>query len=201
MSTLKERYARLTGIRDEKLGQKQRIEDDITRLSQEKEDATSARWVLSEVMRITQSQFKDRIENLVTAAIRSVFDRPFAFHMEFKIQRGKSECLFSVSEGDIVYDDIENELGGGMLDIIAFALRIVLWSMKNPKSDHVMIADEPFRFVGDYVGDTGQMLQTLSREMGLQFILITHEEELAEVADRAWRVSHDGKFSTVSQIK
>jgi len=201
MATLKERYLRLTGLRDGLLDQKKRFEEDITTLSQEKDDATEARWILSEVMRITQTQFQFRIENLVTAAIQSVFDRPFEFHMEFKLQRGKSECLFSVSEGDIVYDDIENELGGGMLDVIAFALRIVLWSMKNPKSDHVMIADEPFRFVGDYVRDTGQMLQTLSKEMGLQFILITHEDELADIADRAWRVSHDGKFSTISQIK
>jgi hypothetical protein len=45
------------------------------------------------------------------------------------------------------------------------------------------------------------MLREVSHELGLQLIIITHEDSLIEIADRAWNVEHDGRESHVNQIQ
>lgn len=159
-----------------------------------------ARWVLTEVMKGTQGRFKDLVEGLVTKAVQAVFDRPMKFHIDFVRVRNKMECKIGIEENGVLYEDLEYQEGGGLCDIVAFAFRIVLWSLMRPKSRNVIILDEPFRFLGAYTAKAGQMLREVSKYLGLQILMITHEDDLAEIADRAWKVTHDGKMSHVRMI-
>jgi len=158
------------------------------------ESLTIARWVFSEVSQLTQDRFKKHVESLVTMAIRAVFDRPFTFELVFEWKRNKMECRPIIMENGNEFDP-ENDMGGGIVDIIAFALRIVLWSLESPRSRNIIILDEPFRFVGDYAALAGKMLKEVSHMLGIQFLMITHEEELAEIADKAYKVVHNGQYS------
>ena len=69
--------------------------------------------------------------------------------------------------------------GGGVVDVAAFALRLSCYLIMSPRPEPVIILDEPFRFVSkEYQGQVAELLEELSAKLGLQFVIVTHEEEL-----------------------
>jgi DNA repair exonuclease SbcCD ATPase subunit len=163
-----------------------------------------ARWTLVEVSNQTQKRFKEKVETLVTMAIRSVFDRPFQFLLEFERKRNKMECRPEIKElvdGKSRTFDPSEDMGGGIVDIISFALRVVLWSLENPRSRSVIVLDEPMKNLGKLVSLAGQVLKEISHRLNFQLIIITHEDSLIEIADRAYYVKHDGNKSVVTLAK
>jgi DNA repair exonuclease SbcCD ATPase subunit len=174
-------------------------------LKKQVEIQSKARWVLTEVAQNTQKRFKDRVESLVTMAIQSVFDRPLHFCLEIERNRNKMECRMLVKElvdgQERIYSDAEEDIAGGLIDVMSFALRIVLWSLQNPKSRNVMIFDEPMKNMGKLISLGGQVLKEISHKLNFQIIMITHDESLMEIADRSYQVTHDGNKSSIHLIK
>lgn len=171
----------------------------LQELKRKRDIYIKARWVLSEVAKITQESFKERVENLVTMAIRSVFNRDFTFELIFERKRNKLECQPIVLEGgnELIPKD---DMGGSVLDIISFAFRVVLWSIEKPRSRNVLLTDEPGRWTGKLITLFGKMISEVSHRLGLQIIMPTHEEELMNIVDRVWNVEHDGTKSVVTLI-
>jgi DNA repair exonuclease SbcCD ATPase subunit len=180
-------------------------EDKIDKTNLLIDDLTQAQWLLTEAQKLTQERFKEKIESLVTMAIKSVYDRPFGFELIFERKRDKMECrpvIYEIVGGEKeYYDDAENELGGGIVDICSFALRIVLFTLEKPRSRNVFILDEPGKNLGQLITLFGQMLREVSHELGLQLIIITHEDALIEISDRSWSVDHDGRESHVTLLE
>jgi DNA repair exonuclease SbcCD ATPase subunit len=165
------------------------------------DDLIEARRIVAEVAKLTQIQFKEYVENLVTIAIQSVFpEKGYKFVIEFDVKRNKSEAQLLVQSGDKEPYRPEDEQGGSIVDIISFALRIVLWSLQSPRSRNVLILDEPFRFTGKLVSVVGNMMKEISQKLGLQIIMVTHSDELAELADRSWEVKREGDESKLYLI-
>lgn len=179
--------------------QAEELKEKISGLQKHVEVCTKARWVLSEVTRLTQEKIKGYIENLTTMAIQAVFDRDYRFVTDFRISRNKSECYFSVKEGDNEYTPKDDQ-GGGIIDVISFALRVVLYSLERPRSRNVIILDEPLKWTGKLMSKAGEMIKEVSNRLGLQVILVTHEPELAEIADKAFVVEQKDGISRVSVI-
>jgi len=165
------------------------------------ENQIKARHIIADVAKLTQTKFTSYVEQLVTLAIKSIFDRPFKFKVDFDLKRNKSECFLRIQEGEDEEPFVPSqELGGGVLDIISFSLRIVLWSLQNPRSCNTILLDEPFHFLGKLSDRAGTLVNELSRRMNLQFIIVTHDEVLTNIADAAWKVVHNGTHSVVTQI-
>jgi DNA repair exonuclease SbcCD ATPase subunit len=87
----------------------------------------------------------------------------------------------------------------GAVDVASFALRIASWSMARPRTDNVIILDEPFRFLSEnYQERASNMLREVSQKLGIQLIIVTHETVLTTSADRIFEVSIK---KGISQIK
>lgn len=159
-----------------------------------------ARYVLAEVARLTQENFQTKVENLITLAIQSVFDRDFKFKLHLERKRNKLECRPVIIENEHEYSP-ENDMGGGLIDIISFAWRIVLWSMERPRSRNVIVLDEPMKNMGDLIGLGGKMLKEISSKLGFQLIIITHDQELMEFGDTSYLFAHKDGKTNVELIK
>lgn len=164
-------------------------------------DHEKLRWVFTEVARETQEEIKNRIEKLITLAIRSVFDREFTFKLDLQNKNNRVYAVPTIIDGEHEFTDIKEDLGGGMIDIISLAFKIVLWSLESPKKRNVFIVDEPFRFTGKLVKKAGYMLKYLSKELQFQVIMVSHDDELIDICDRVYGVSHNGKHSVVELLK
>jgi hypothetical protein len=192
-------------ILNQKLAEKKVLTQQLKETEEELAEKTKkhstyikARWVVSEVIKLTQKKVGDHIESLVTMAIQSVFDDEISFSATFDIKRNKPECVLGVKMDDEVYIP-KDEDGGGILDVISFALRVVLWTLQNPRSERVFILDEPFKFLGIYTEKAGQMIRQISDKLHIQLIITTHDERLKDIADRVWNVTKKNKISVVQQ--
>jgi hypothetical protein len=164
------------------------------------EQQIKAKWVLVEVSRQTQEQLKDRIESLVDMCLKAVFtDREYKFQADFSIKNNKMGCSFTVIEDGYPLSP-EDDMGGSVLDIISLALKIILWSIENPRSRALIIMDEPFKYTGKLVTKAIGIVKELSHKLKIQFIINTHSDEVIEIADRSWHVTRPkGQRSFVTQ--
>lgn len=86
-----------------------------------------------------------------------------------------------------VSDHYPNELSGGQQQRVSIARALVT-------NAPILLADEP---TGSLDSETEQeilmLIQQLNRELDLTFIIITHDEEVAMIADKRFRM-HDGEL-------
>lgn len=98
-------------------------------------------------------------------------------HGEERIVRAK-KALTSAGFDESHFGHLSNQLSGGQIQRVAIARALV----NNPS---LILADEP---TGNLDSKTGEIVlntfQTLNREHSVTVILITHEKEVAEHADR-----------------
>ncbi len=70
--------------------------------------------------------------------------------------------------------------GGGVVDVAAFALRAACLMLHRPRLTKLLVLDEPFRFVSaEYQDNIRSMLEQLAQDLGLQIILVTHNQTIA----------------------
>jgi len=176
-------------------GKRAKIVEDIALLKTEIEQSETslkqheqAREIIREVGLKTQSQLQVYISDIATLALNAVFDDPYELQVEFVQRRNKTECdIFFVRDGNRI--DPLTASGGGAVDIASFALRIASWSMATPHTRNTIVLDEPFRFLSMGLQErAATMLKEISTKLGIQFILITHNEILASFADKTFEV-------------
>jgi len=67
---------------------------------------------------------------------------------------------------------------------------------------NTIVLDEPFRFLSrELQGRAGEMLKLLSQKLGIQFIFVTHVQDLVEAADRVFEVRKKKQISKVEVLK
>jgi len=174
-------------------GQKIQIESSIAVVQQSMKESgrelrrhEQAREVIREVGLKTQQQLQIHISDITSLALDAVFPNPYKLVAEFVQRRNKTEC-------DLYFERDENKTdplsasGGGAVDVAAFALRVASWSMQRPKSRATLVMDEPMRFLSaEYQEKASIMIKEVSKKLGIQFIIITHEPILASYADKVF---------------
>ena len=192
---------------EQRKGQKIQIEKNITQLKDELTEHKrslrrheQAREIIREVALKTMSQISFHISDITSLALEAVFDNPYRLVTDFVQRRNKTECdLYFERDGNRV--DPLSASGVGAVDIASFALRIASWSMNRPHSRNVIILDEPFKCLSDnYQEKASQMVKELSEKLNLQFIIISHNQTLANAADRTFEVSIKNGISKVKQL-
>ena len=177
------------GKRNQLQNQVDKSEQKIKSLERQEKDLQQAQLILQSVAKATQDELCFHISELVTLALEAVFPDPYKFVLEFTLRRGKSEAdLYFLKGKERVHPTSAS--GGGAIDIATFALRVSLWSLKQPRSRNVLILDEPFRFLSENLQPkASQMLKEISEKLKLQMIIVTHETELLESADKIFKVT------------
>lgn len=151
---------------------------------------------------LSQEEFRDVIEELVTQALQFVFGSGYSFELESSITRDQPEIRIHVVVDGVKFSSKEDELGGGVSDVVSLALRVILWAIRYERTEPVLIFDEPFKFLDyDRLPCLREMLSYLSETLGLQFIVVTHDSELAELADTHYYVEKEDGVSKVTKVR
>jgi len=202
LQELKDSFNRLVAKREYISQQLDRTRRDLTDKESLYTDHFEAREIVIEVIRLTQQNFKEKVEPLIRLCIRSVFEKPYDFELRFEKKRNQIECYPIVLDGKNELRP-KDDLGGSVVDVISLALRTVLWSIEKPRSRNFFILDEPFKNLGrnEELLLAGQILKDISNDLKLQLIIVTHSSEFAEIADTVYEVFNDGVESVVRQIK
>lgn len=169
-------------------------------LLKEINDIEKAQVIIQTVARETQDNLIYNIENVVTAALEAVMDDPYKFRVIFDVKRNKTEAkLLFERNGELI--EPLNSSGYGAADIASLALRIAAWSLTNPKKRPLFILDEPFKHLSTELHEKASlMIKELSEKLGIQFIIITHVNQISEHSDKVFRVVKYGLYSSVIEI-
>jgi DNA repair exonuclease SbcCD ATPase subunit len=156
-----------------------------------------ARLLLMEAGQKARQNVKKVLETLVTRVLQAVFDETYRFEVDLKETNKDPELAFLVTCGNPpITEEPADSMGGGVVDVVSLALRIATLELASPRLQGPLILDEPGRHLDkNRSAQLGQILRDLSEEFGRQIILVTHDETLAQTADRVYRVTHDGKQS------
>lgn len=141
--------------------------------------ALEGQRIIQTVAETAQNSAAVRIASVVSRCLKSVFgEDAYEFRIKFTPKRGKTEA-------DLLFVRNGNEIkpvgasGGGCLDISSFALRLATLMLSLPKRRKLLLIDEGFRFLSEsYLPAARDLLLTLSTEMGIQMLVITHREGL-----------------------
>lgn len=157
---------------------------------QKVEHATQAQQFLQELAQTVQQQAHQQIARVVSRCLSAVFDAQYELLINFEKMRGKTEAMLSYwKDGHEIDPEVDS---GGVRQVAELACRLASLTLSLPQAAKVLILDEPFGEVdAENTPKIALLLKTLSRELGVQFILSTHSSLLAECL---------GEFGAVVQL-
>ena len=170
-------------------------EEELSDLKRRQKNLDECQAIIQQVAQSTQKNIEYRISEIVSLALDAVFDDPYQFAIEFVQKRGRTEAeIYFMKNGEKFYP--MDDSGGGAVDVASFALRVALWNIGKPKTRNTILLDEPFRFLSkDLQSRAGDMLSEISKKLGLQFILVTHVEDIVSSADKEFVIAKNKKGS------
>jgi DNA repair exonuclease SbcCD ATPase subunit len=167
---LREKYADAVKLRKEE-------KKNLKQATEELNDVLQAQKIAQEAAEQIQQQVHKRITAIVNKCLQTIFDDPYEFKIRFVPKRGKTEAeLIFMRDGQE-----RKNVGGGVVDVVAFALRLSSLLLSNKNVAPVEILDQPFGNVSKangYLERIPEMLLLLTEEFGIQFIQVTHVDEL-----------------------
>ena len=134
---------------------------------------------MQKVAAAVQENAHRNLAAVVTRALEAVgYDYEFRFRFERK--RGKTEAKpVFVRDGQEI-DPLRGS-GLGPVDVAAFALRVAAVVFQRPARRRLVVLDEPFKHVsarGGYRARVRAMVEAVSKETGVQIIMVSHADEL-----------------------
>lgn len=194
------------------LGEKKSIENNLKRLKEslkklddESEDLILVDTLLKETADFSRLQSSKEIEAIVTTCLDLVFSSKMEFKIELSQLRGKNSAEFFIIEMDqdkkYTYK-IEDTRGGGVIDILSLALRIAFILKIHPPIKGPIVLDEPAKHVSDdYVFNIADFIKKISEEFGKQIIIISHNEHLASIGDKSYKIYKENLSSIVDELQ
>jgi DNA repair ATPase RecN len=161
-----------------------------------------AQLFLQSVAQQTQEKLKYQIEDIVNLALETCFPDEFKFELQIDIARGKTEAkLVFISQKTGGGIDPMNASGGGVLDVVCFALRLACYTLET-NSNNVIVFDEPFRFLSADLRESAcEIISKLSNQLNIQIIIVTHISEFVGIADKVFVVSKDSNGKSKVIVK
>jgi len=172
-------------------------EERLAEAQKKKEIIAESLEITNLVMKETQVKIKDFIEEVVTLALQVVFGVDYKFLIDYEIKRNKSEANIYVIINDRQYE--MDEVGGGVVDICSFGMRVALWALAN-NPEPVLILDEPARCLSsDKQEIFAEMLLKISKMFNIQIIMVSHIGESINSADKIFNVTIKDGISKVKE--
>lgn len=157
-----------------------------------------AREIAQCVLLLTQGRVKTAIEEIVTLALSTVYPE-LSFELEYEIKRNQSEATPWIVENDEQHSP-RDEVGGGVLDIVSLGIRLALWALMEPKPANIFILDEPAKFLSrDRQPLFGEMLNQLSKTLGVQILIVSHNNAIIDSADKVYKISQPNGISIAAE--
>ena len=138
-------------------------------------------------------------ERVVTLALKEIFDSEYIFKIEVTSDKRVS-TKFKLIKGELELD-LMTAVGGGIINVVAFVLKVLILASVRPKRQQIMFLDETFNNVSvEYRPKVAKLLKSFSEQLGIQFVLVTHQPEFLETADKVYELSKTSEGTIATRI-
>lgn len=150
-----------------------RVEDRLIYI----EEAQQAAQQIAEQV---QQRAHKQIAGVVSRCLETVFyDEVYGFKIRFDKKRGRTEAVLILTKDGHEVEDPLNGDSGAVCEMAALALRLSCLVLAKPKLRKLLLLDEPFKSMSvEYWENTRLLLDGLSKDFGIQIIMVTHNTKL-----------------------
>ena len=190
LSAIREELTRRDRAVQQRLGARERV-------VQQHHDAIERQAFLTEeaeVLELTQKlalalegqwrkTFEASLEEVVSDGLTLVFGESMYLHIQSGVKNGASAVSFTI---ETAYGEtpIMNSVGGSVVELVSFLLRLMVVLSHRPELRRVVLLDEAFGgFNEENVPHVARLLRQLVDETGMQVIFVTQDRQYADVAD------------------
>ena len=142
--------------------------------------------VLQKMSTQQRESAKAKLEKLGTYALQYALSTDYEMKIYIEEIRKKPNAvvkIYNKKTGNET-DPIDGN-GGGVIDIVSMALRLITMQMYEPFTDGPLLLDEPFKMVSkEYVPMLSEFMKKVADDFNRQIILVTHNEFLSQMADK-----------------
>lgn len=175
------------------------LEAEVKQLKEEVEILTKASVVIKHLLNIMVKDEISKMADLITYGLKTIFeDQSLVFLPKILKKNEKIHIeLKTVSNG------LEGEFssfGGSVAVIESYLLRLLCLLKK--KMAKLMLLDETFAAIGDeYIANTSKLINQLSKKLGIDTLLLTHNKDFLNYADNVYRVKESPNGLIIEKIK
>lgn len=183
-----------------------KLEEEISSLTELRDSYEKAAAVLSSIGEDRQQQAQEKVEELVTRGLQTVFGDEYGFRIEQTSVGNRPEVNFLVKsvmeDGKVIETDVMSSRGGGLAAVVGFLLRVVIMLLSKKSQESVIFLDETFGMLSaEYEGRMAEFLKKISEETGIAIVLVTHSDAYSDLADKRYRFDLNSKgLTTVKEI-
>ena len=204
LEELSERFGRINFHYKQKEKELNNLLEQEKEIKKEAELFNQCKQVLDLVGELKREEAKRKLEKTVTFALKIVLERKdIEFKLEFDTKRNVPVVIpkvISVFDGEQIETEIKDGHGGGLYDIVAFVLRVLVLVWYRPKLKQFLILDEVFKHVSrQFLPNVAKLIKKLHDMTGIQFVLITHKDEFAEIADKVFHFSNRNGITKIEE--
>ncbi len=196
----KESLIKLKGVKEQLEKQIKEEEDALVNLQDEQKlNSQASLFMLSEIVDRRQSQL-NVIQAIATSALQQIYGDKYSLKFDtFEEQRKDGVNNFRIEikivsphNGEEMETGLLNERGGGLIEVVSFALRIA--ALKWLKYNGPILLDEAWKSMSnDYkIDQVVQFLREVTDSTGRQVILVTHMfDKFGPEADNIVHITKD----------
>lgn len=206
-SDLEQKYFLLEGKRQGLQSALKNNRSEISSLTDTIADLESCAKVFAVLIESKKEEVKKKMESLVTRGLQTIFERDdYRFSINMEIKRNvmtAAPMVYSKFQGEDFGVDPMDGRGGGLCDVISFLLQVIVLMAFSNKFEKILICDESFKHVSrQFLPNVAEFLTYLHEKTGIQMILVTHQPELADVADKHFEVRLNSDCETlIKEVK
>lgn len=181
------------------------LEVEVARLTDEVADLERVSVLLNSLGEERQAAAQSTIEDLVTRGLQTIFDETLSFHIVASV-KGKTSVVDFMVRSTLPTGTVDTPVmdarGGGLAATVGFLLRVVVLMLRTQgQGKQLLVLDETFAHVSDeYLEGVGNFLREIVDRSGVQIIMVTHQPEFVEHADKAFRFSAVNGKTKVSDV-
>ena len=186
----------------------QQIEENDRRIADLQNEEELLDLVANLIRQLIDAEVTDgvrAVEKLQSEGLQEIFhDQALSVRAEVEESRGKVSVTLLTQrkqkDGSVVEGVADQSFGGSILTMQSILMRITVIFRRNMRP--LLLLDETLGAVANkYVDRAARFLSTLCKRLGLDVLLITHDEALVGAAHRAYYVTYTkdrAKFREVS---
>jgi len=186
LAEIQSRIDKLDGFYQALKSQEKNLSQEIVDLKKKADVLTKASLVIKHLLDIMVKDEIAKMAGLVTYGLKTIFeDQDLIFK---PVVSKKSDRIYI--ELRTLNNGVESEFGtyGGSVAVIeSFLLRIIC--MLKMKLARVILLDETFGSIStEYIQNTSKFVGELSNKLGLDVLLVTHQPEFKNFANRVYKL-------------
>lgn len=196
---LRTRYDKLDGFYEALKARRESLDREVAMLKEENDLLIKSSAVLKHLLDVMVKDEITKMAGLMTYGLKTVFDdQDLSFVPVMTKKANRLYIDLNTHNGGV--EGGFGSFGGSVAVVESFLLRILCMLKMNLA--RFMRLDETFASVGaEYIPNTSRLINEISKKLGMDALLVTHQPEFQSYADHVYRVKESPKGLVMEKVK